>query len=94
MVRLCQAAGAIMLGKENLEEFAAGPTSNNPHYGAVHNPWASYPPVAPGVRGECRGLRDLCLAGDRSRRVGALAGHLLRRGGAQTDLRQGQSAGC
>ena len=40
VVRLCQAAGAIMLGKENLEEFAAGPTSNNPHYGAVHNPWA------------------------------------------------------
>ena len=28
-----------MLGKENLEEFAAGATSNNPHYGAVHNPW-------------------------------------------------------
>jgi aspartyl-tRNA(Asn)/glutamyl-tRNA(Gln) amidotransferase subunit A len=40
VVHLCQAAGAIMLGKENLEEFAAGPTSNNPHYGAVHNPWA------------------------------------------------------
>jgi aspartyl-tRNA(Asn)/glutamyl-tRNA(Gln) amidotransferase subunit A len=40
VVRLCRAAGAIMLGKENLEEFAAGATSNNPHYGAVHNPWA------------------------------------------------------
>jgi aspartyl-tRNA(Asn)/glutamyl-tRNA(Gln) amidotransferase subunit A len=40
VVCLCQAAGAIMLGKENLEEFAAGATSNNPHYGAVHNPWA------------------------------------------------------
>jgi aspartyl-tRNA(Asn)/glutamyl-tRNA(Gln) amidotransferase subunit A len=26
-------------GKENLEEFAAGSTSNNLHYGAVHNPW-------------------------------------------------------
>jgi aspartyl-tRNA(Asn)/glutamyl-tRNA(Gln) amidotransferase subunit A len=40
VVRLCKAAGAIILGKENLEEFAAGATSNNPHYGAVHNPWA------------------------------------------------------
>jgi aspartyl-tRNA(Asn)/glutamyl-tRNA(Gln) amidotransferase subunit A len=40
VVRLCQAAGAIILGKENLEEFAAGATSKNPHYGAVHNPWA------------------------------------------------------
>src|SRR5919109_148020 len=39
VVRLCQAAGAVVLGKENLEEFAAGATSNNPHYGAVHNPW-------------------------------------------------------
>ena len=38
-VRRCKAAGAIILGKENLEEFAAGMTSNNMHYGAVHNPW-------------------------------------------------------
>ena len=38
-VKLCKEAGAIIIGKENLEEFAAGPTSNNPHYGAVHNPW-------------------------------------------------------
>ncbi len=36
----CRNAGAIVIGKENLEEFAAGATSNNPHYGAVHNPWA------------------------------------------------------
>ncbi len=39
VVRRCKEAGAIILGKENLEEFAAGVTSNNPHYGAVHNPW-------------------------------------------------------
>ena len=39
VVTLCKNAGAIILGKENLEEFAAGATSNNPHYGAVHNPW-------------------------------------------------------
>lgn len=39
VVRLCKMAGAIVIGKENLEEFAAGSTSNNPHYGAVHNPW-------------------------------------------------------
>ena len=39
VVRRCKAAGAIILGKESLEEFAAGATSNNPHYGAVHNPW-------------------------------------------------------
>jgi aspartyl-tRNA(Asn)/glutamyl-tRNA(Gln) amidotransferase subunit A len=39
VVRRCKDAGAIILGKENLEEFAAGMTSNNAHYGAVHNPW-------------------------------------------------------
>ena len=35
----CRAAGAVILGKENMEEFAAGATSNNPHFGAVRNPW-------------------------------------------------------
>jgi aspartyl-tRNA(Asn)/glutamyl-tRNA(Gln) amidotransferase subunit A len=39
VVSRCKAAGAIIVGKENLEEFAAGSTSNNLHYGAVHNPW-------------------------------------------------------
>jgi len=32
-------AGAVLLGKTNLHEFAYGVTSNNPHFGAVHNPW-------------------------------------------------------
>jgi aspartyl-tRNA(Asn)/glutamyl-tRNA(Gln) amidotransferase subunit A len=32
-------AGAILLGKNNLHEFAFGVTSINPHFGPVHNPW-------------------------------------------------------
>src|SRR5277367_5997096 len=32
-------AGAVIVGKTNMHEFAYGGTSNNPHYGAVHNPW-------------------------------------------------------
>src|ERR1700675_4827690 len=32
-------AGAVMLGKTNMHEFAYGITSENPHYGAVRNPW-------------------------------------------------------
>ena len=32
-------AGAVMLGKTNLHELCYGITSNNPHFGAVHNPW-------------------------------------------------------
>ena len=39
-VSLCKQAGAVILGKENLHEFAAGGSSENPHYGAIHNPWA------------------------------------------------------
>jgi aspartyl-tRNA(Asn)/glutamyl-tRNA(Gln) amidotransferase subunit A len=33
-------AGAILLGKTNLHEFAYGITTNNAHYGPAHNPWA------------------------------------------------------
>ena len=33
-------AGAVFLGKTNLNEFAYGITGGNAHYGAVHNPWA------------------------------------------------------
>ena len=32
-------AGAVLLGKTNMHEFAYGVTSNNPHYGPVRNPW-------------------------------------------------------
>ena len=34
-----QDAGAILLGKTNLHEFAYGVTTNNPHYGPTRNPW-------------------------------------------------------
>ena len=39
IVAMLRAAGAVILGKTNLHEFAYGVTSNNPHYGAVRNPW-------------------------------------------------------
>lgn len=32
-------AGAVILGKLNLHEFAFGATGVNPHYGAARNPW-------------------------------------------------------
>jgi len=34
-----KAAGAILLGKLNLHEFAFGATGVNPHYGSARNPW-------------------------------------------------------
>ena len=32
-------AGAALLGKLQMHEFALGVTSENPHHGAAHNPW-------------------------------------------------------
>jgi aspartyl-tRNA(Asn)/glutamyl-tRNA(Gln) amidotransferase subunit A len=34
-----KAAGAVILGKLNMHEFAYGATGVNPHYGAALNPW-------------------------------------------------------
>ncbi len=34
-----RAAGAVIIGKTNMHEFAWGGTSANPHYGFVRNPW-------------------------------------------------------
>ncbi|WP_298225099.1 Asp-tRNA(Asn)/Glu-tRNA(Gln) amidotransferase subunit GatA [Acidocella sp.] len=34
-----KAAGAVMLGKANLDEFAMGSSNTTSHYGAVENPW-------------------------------------------------------
>ena len=33
------AAGAVLLGKNNLHEFAFGVTTDNPHFGPTRNPW-------------------------------------------------------
>ncbi len=39
VVVLLKEAGAVILGKTNMHEFAYGVTSNNPHFGPVHNPY-------------------------------------------------------
>jgi len=39
VVRKLKAAGAIIIGKANLHEFAFGGTNQNVHYGSCRNPW-------------------------------------------------------
>ena len=38
-VRSLKEQGAIIVGTTNMHEFAAGVTSDNPHFGPVRNPW-------------------------------------------------------
>src|SRR5437870_8074645 len=39
VVRKLREAGAVLLGKLGMHEFAYGISSVNPHFGDVHNPW-------------------------------------------------------
>lgn len=39
VVRRLRAAGAVLVAKLNLAEFAFGATTQNPHYGGCRNPW-------------------------------------------------------
>ena len=39
VVRRLKDAGAVLIGKQNMQEFAYGGTSASSYYGPVHNPW-------------------------------------------------------
>jgi aspartyl-tRNA(Asn)/glutamyl-tRNA(Gln) amidotransferase subunit A len=39
VVTLLKKAGAVILGKTNMHEFAYGVTTDNPHFGPTRNPW-------------------------------------------------------
>src|ERR1041385_2853592 len=39
IVKLLKSAGAVLIGKQNMQEFAYGGTSTSSYFGPVHNPW-------------------------------------------------------
>ncbi|MCI6532947.1 MAG: amidase [Bifidobacterium animalis] len=57
-------AGAIIIGKTNLHEFAWGGTTDNPHYGTARNPWNTgrIPAGSSGGSGIAVATRSVCCA--------------------------------
>jgi aspartyl-tRNA(Asn)/glutamyl-tRNA(Gln) amidotransferase subunit A len=72
-------AGAIITGKCNMHELAAGGTSTNVHFGAVHNPWL--PDRIPGgssggsAAAVCAGLAMAALGTDTAGSIRQPAAH-------------------
>jgi len=60
VVEKLDAAGAVLIGKTGMHELAFGVTSNNPHFGAVRNPWN--PECIPGGSsgGTMRSMSGIC----------------------------------
>jgi aspartyl-tRNA(Asn)/glutamyl-tRNA(Gln) amidotransferase subunit A len=81
-VRLLEAEGALVIGKANLDEFAWGTTSQNPHFGWVRNP--RFPGRTPG--GSSGGNAAALAAGVSALGVGTDTGGSLRMPAACCDV--------
>jgi len=72
-VRLLRDAGAIILGKTNMNEFAAGTSGQNAFFGDTHNPWDLTRSPGGSSSGTGAALASgLCLAGTGSDTGGSI----------------------
>ena len=95
VVERLKSAGAIILGKENLHEFAGGVPCDNPYYGSVSNPW-NLDHVAGGSSGGSGANVAACVTyASLGTDLGGFRPHSLRDVGNrrhEADVRPGQPA--
>jgi aspartyl-tRNA(Asn)/glutamyl-tRNA(Gln) amidotransferase subunit A len=86
VVSRLRAGGAIILGKQNLHEFAYGGSSMISYFGEVHNPWDTTRLAGGSSAGSAASVAAALGFGA----VGTDTGRLLRGGWNQANLRSGQ----
>ena len=66
-------AGAVIIGKTNLDEFCYGATAQNPHFSAAHNPWyIDRIPTGSGGGAAAALASDMCVGAVGSDRGGSV----------------------